>query len=117
MRNIKAKKATKKEIDFLLNQISKLEVIEFIGIAKLCGVKLVKDDAATAIKEGQDNKPEPRDFYDILDDILNYYQNSKKEKRQTLINIIADCAHAKKKKVDINGIKPENTTTGKDISD
>lgn len=120
MRKIKAKHATKKELEFLISQISKLDVIEFIGIAKLCGVKLIDDsDAATVIEEGHDateNKPKGREFYDILADILDYYQNAKKEKRQTLINIIIDCVHEKKKRGDINGTKSENSPTRETIS-
>ena len=117
MRKIKAKKATNKEIEFFISQISKLDVLDFIGIAKLCGVKLLKDeveekeevehDAATVIENGDEaKKPEARDFYEILLDIVNYYKDSKKERRQTLINIVIDCAHVNKKRGGKNGKYP-----------
>ena len=115
MRNIKAKRATKKEIEFFCSKIPKLEIFDFLGLVKLCGVALTEPYDPESVPE--DFKPVPRDFYDMLTDLLEYYQNAKKETRQFLINIVLDCERVNKKKGGKkNGFKPENSTSGEDVS-
>lgn len=134
MRNIKSKRATKKEIEFLIKNIANLDIFDFFGLARLCGVEITKkedssnnnsDTAATIIENGDTvdkteekdaaaapSLPDIRDFYEILGDIINYYSNSKKERRQTIINLVVDCRYEnlkKKKRGGWNGIKSENT--------
>ena len=138
MRNIKSKKATKKEIEFLIKNIADLDIFDFFGLARICGIEITKkkeensDDAATAIENADtvDNinteateieqkdaaaapsLPDIRDFYEILGDIINYYSSSKKERRQTIINLVVDCRHEnlkKKKRGGLNGFKSQNT--------
>lgn len=62
---------------FLL-EISKLEPIEFIGVAHLCGAHLLQEDNKT-----------PRDFADILKDILDKYETLNRKKRRELEQLIA----------------------------
>ena len=61
-----------------LTQLSKLEPVEFIGVAHLCGARLLQEDNKT-----------PRDFADILRDILNKYETLNRKKRRELEKILA----------------------------
>jgi hypothetical protein len=61
-----------------LIQLSKLEPMEFIGVAHLCGAHLLQEDNKT-----------PRDFADILRDILNKYETLNRKKRRELEKILA----------------------------
>lgn len=61
-----------------LIQLSKLEPVEFIGVAHLCGAHLLQEDNKT-----------PRDFADILRDILNKYETLNRKKRRELEKILA----------------------------
>lgn len=61
-----------------LIQLSKLEPVEFIGVAHLCGARLLQEDNKT-----------PRDFADILRDILNKYQILSRKKRRELEKALA----------------------------
>ncbi len=61
-----------------LTQLSKLEPVEFIGVAHLCGAQLLQEDNKT-----------PRDFADILRDILNKYETLNRKKRRELEKILA----------------------------
>lgn len=61
-----------------LIQLSKLEPVEFIGVAHLCGAHLLQEDNKT-----------PRDFADILRDILDKYETLNRKKRRELEKILA----------------------------
>ena len=61
-----------------LIQLSKLEPVEFIGVAHLCGARLLQEDNKT-----------PRDFADILRDVLNKYQTLNRKKRRELEKVLA----------------------------
>jgi hypothetical protein len=118
MRNIKAKHATKKEIEFFCSKIPKLEIFDFIGLVKLCGIQLTEPYDPEAVPD--DFKPVPRDFNDMLIDLLDYYQNAKKQKRQILMDIVLDCERVnrknKAKKVNTNGVESENSVPTEIVS-
>ena len=61
-----------------LIQLSKLEPVEFIGVAHLCGAHLLQEDNKT-----------PRDFADILKDILDKYETLNRKKRRELEKTLA----------------------------
>jgi hypothetical protein len=61
-----------------LIQLSKLEPVEFIGVAHLCGARLLQEDNKT-----------PRDFADILRDVLDKYQTLNRKKRRELEKALA----------------------------
>ena len=66
-------KISQKKVLKLINKISKLEPIEFMGLAKL--LKVSTEDP---LKES-----EIRDFYELLDDLLEkYYEADKKTQKQ-----------------------------------
>lgn len=68
-----------------LIQLSKLEPVEFIGVAHLCGARLLQEDNKT-----------PRDFADILRDILNKYQTLNRKKRRELEEVLAQTNSVKR---------------------
>lgn len=68
-----------------LIQLSKLEPVEFIGVAHLCGARLLQEDNKT-----------PRDFADILRDILNKYQTLNRKKRRELEKALAQTNSVKR---------------------
>lgn len=61
-----------------LTQLSKLEPMEFIGVAHLCGARLLQEDNKT-----------PRGFADILKDILDKYETLNRKKRRELEKTLA----------------------------
>ena len=61
-----------------LTQLSKLEPMEFIGVAHLCGALVLQEDNKT-----------PRDFADILKDILDKYETLNRKKRRELERTLA----------------------------
>jgi hypothetical protein len=68
-----------------LMQLSKLEPVEFIGVAHLCGARLLQEDNKT-----------PRDFADILRDVLNKYQTLNRKKRRELEKALAQTNSVKR---------------------
>ena len=66
-------KISQKRVLKLINKISKLEPIEFMGLAKLLKVSM-----GDPLKES-----EIRDFYELLDELLEkYYEADKKTQKQ-----------------------------------
>lgn len=66
-------KISQKKVLKLINKISKLEPIEFMGLAKLLKVSM-----GDLLKES-----EIRDFYELLDELLEkYYEADKKTQKQ-----------------------------------
>lgn len=68
-----------------LMQLSKLEPVEFIGVAHLCGARLLQEDNKT-----------PRDFADILRDVLDKYQTLNRKKRRELEKALAQSNSVKR---------------------
>lgn len=77
-----------KDIDKLIQIIPKLEIMDFIGLARLLRVELV---------EKVDDKIEPRDFSAVLDDTLKAYQNVSRDKKREILRIVkkANANHTK----------------------
>lgn len=68
-----------KDIDKLIQIIPKLELMDFIGLARLLRIELV---------EKKDDKLEPRDFTDVLDDTLKAYQSASRDKKREILRIV-----------------------------
>ena len=75
-----------KPVEKLLVLIPKLEAVEFIGLARLLGVPVVakKEEVAADDKE----KYEPREFLDILEDILAKFDKLGRARQRELIKLI-----------------------------
>lgn len=62
-----------------LEQIIRLEPVEFLGICRILKVRLVEE-----------GKTEPRDFIDIFADVLQEYERAPKKKQKELLHIIEE---------------------------
>ena len=60
-----------------LMQVSKLEPIEFIGLANLFGADLLEEDKKT-----------PRDFADILRDVISKYETLERKKKREVDRLL-----------------------------
>ena len=54
----------------------KLEAVEFLGLCKFLGVKLMEDSGS------------PRDFTDLLSDLMEKFQNLSRPRQRELIRIL-----------------------------
>lgn len=67
-----------------LSLLQQLEAIEFIGISKLLGVKLL-------------DEKEPRDFYLLLHDCLERFEKLPRKKRREILKILKEAKKEKEK--------------------
>lgn len=79
--------------EFLL-LLQQLEAIEFIGISKLLGVRLLDDK-------------EPRDFYILLHDCLEYFEELSRKKRKEILKILKEAKKEREKERKKNDKKDE----------
>lgn len=69
-----------KDIDSLIQMIPKLEVMDFIGVARILRVDLVKTD--------EEGKVVARDFTEVLDDTLRAFKATGRQKRRDIMRIV-----------------------------
>ena len=67
-----------------LSLLQELEAIEFIGLSKLLGVKLL-------------DEKEPRDFYILLHDCLERFEQLSRKKRKEILKILKEAKKEKNK--------------------
>ena len=82
-----------------LSLLQELEAIEFIGLSKLLGVKLL-------------DEKEPRDFYVLLHDCLERFEQLSRKKRKEILKILKEAEKEKNK--DIKRNKYENNKENKE---
>lgn len=75
-----------KQINSLISLISKLDHIEFIGLAKILSVQLLKE-----------NK-EPKSFEDILSEILDNFAKLSSKGRKEILQLLSGTLKVKKTK-------------------
>ena len=63
--------------------LQELEAIEFIGLSKLLGVKLL-------------DEKEPRDFYVLLHDCLERFEQLSRKKRKEILKILKEAKKERK---------------------
>ena len=69
----------KKNINMkLVDSISKMEPIEFIGLARLLGVKLISADEDGA----------PREFVDVLTDIMEKFNALNRTRKREILKLV-----------------------------
>ena len=69
-----------------LSLLRELEAIEFIGLSKLLGVKLL-------------DEKEPRDFYVLLHDCLERFEQLSRKKRKEILKILKEAKKEKNKNI------------------
>ena len=72
------KRPSPKDLEKLMLEISKLEHIEFLGVAKIFNVELIEND--------EDKKP--RNFEIVLSEILDKYISLSRKQRRTIMKLI-----------------------------
>ena len=82
-----------------LSLLQELEAIEFIGLSKLLGVKLL-------------DEKEPRDFYILLHDCLERFEQLSRKKRKEILKILKEAKKEKNK--DIKQDKYEDNKENKE---
>lgn len=72
-----------------LSLLQELEAIEFIGLSKLLGVKLL-------------DEKEPRDFYVLLHDCLERFEQLSRKKRKEILKILKEAKKEKNKDIKLD---------------
>lgn len=71
-------KNKKKELNReFMTELTKLEITEFIGVARLLNVKILKEDNETA-----------RNFVDVFSDVVDSYDKLGRNARRNLMKIV-----------------------------
>lgn len=73
----------KKVLEFI-NEISKLEIAEFMGLAKILCISLVNEDSGKE-NNGADNF---RDFAEVVSDMIDSFVASPRQRRRQLMKIV-----------------------------
>jgi len=73
-----------KPTEKLFDMIPKLKPIEFLGLARLLGVKVIED------KLGEDGKPVPRLFSYVLEDVLQTFDKLSRKRKREIIRMMKD---------------------------
>jgi hypothetical protein len=74
----KVMKNKKKELNReFMTELTKLEITEFIGVARLLNVKILKEDNETA-----------RNFVDVFSDVVDSYDKLGRNARRNLMKIV-----------------------------
>lgn len=92
-----------KQTDKLLKSIINLEAVDFIGLARVLKVKLM-----TSETEGDKVTLKPRDFADILSDVLAAFEASSRQRRREILQIV-EAAAKQNKEVSAGAGNSENT--------
>lgn len=73
----------KKVLEFI-NEISKLEIAEFMGLAKILCISLYKEDSGKETNDA-DNF---RDFAEVVSDMIDSFVASPRQRRRQLMKIV-----------------------------
>lgn len=83
-----------KQIDRLLRDIINLDPVEFMGLARVLKVKLMEPDYEKN-EDGENTGKvtlKPRDFTDILSDVLAAFEASNRKRRREILQLIHEAA-------------------------
>ncbi len=75
-----------REIDNFINIISKLQPVEFMGLARVLKVPLFT---------GEGEAREPRNFTDVFSDVLESFSKSGRARRREILKLIKNAAKVK----------------------
>lgn len=67
----------------LIEQISKMEPIEFLGLARLLGVQVLEEN-----KEATEDKLKPRSFADVLEDVIQKYEKQNRNRKKEILKLV-----------------------------
>lgn len=69
-----------------LIELPKLEAVEFLGVCRVLKVKLM------------DEQDKPRDFSDLLNDLMEAYSAAGRARKKELLKIVKEVANARRAK-------------------
>ena len=72
----------------LVEEILKLDAIEFLGVCKIIGVNVYEDVECVQANEDDDATPNPRDFYDIWEEVCDTIGAMNRTRRRNLGKLI-----------------------------
>lgn len=79
----------------LLQEIAKMQPVEFAGLANLLGVQIVRkkeniEYTSTAPKSSEDIKKnyEARPFADVLADVMSKYSNLNRQRKREILRLV-----------------------------
>ena len=80
----------------LVEEILKLEPIEFLGICKIIGVDVYEDVECAQANEDENALPPARDFYEIWNDVCDTIGDMNRVRRRNLGKLIYAATKSKK---------------------
>lgn len=69
----------------LIEQICKLEPVEFLGLARLLGVQVLEENKE-AISEK--DKFKPRSFADVLEEVMQKYEKQNRSRKREILKLL-----------------------------
>ena len=69
----------------LIEQISKMEPVEFLGLARLLGVQVLEENKEAT---GDKDKFKPRSFADVLEDVMAKYEKQNRSRKREIIKLV-----------------------------
>ena len=69
----------------LIEQISKMEPVEFLGLARLLGVQVLEEN-----KEATEDKDKlkPRSFANVLEDVMAKFEKQNRGRKREIIKLV-----------------------------
>ena len=69
----------------LIEQISKMEPVEFLGLARLLGVQVLEENKEAT---GDKDKFKPRSFADVLEDVMAKFEKQNRGRKREIIKLV-----------------------------
>lgn len=69
----------------LIQQISNMEPVEFLGLARLLGVQVLEENKEAT---GEKDKFKPRSFADVLEDVMAKYEKQNRSRKREIIKLV-----------------------------
>ena len=69
----------------LIEQISKMEPVEFLGLARLLGVQVLEENKEVT---GDKDKLKPRSFADVLEDVMTKFEKQNRGRKREIIKLV-----------------------------
>lgn len=70
----------------LIEMICKMQPIEFVGLARLLGVQVLKLNSN--LESEEDKKYQPRSFADVLEDVLAAFEKLNRTRKREIIKLV-----------------------------
>ena len=72
----------------ILKKIVELDVVEFLGVCKILGIKLYYTDVLSESDNQEDEQPRPREFTEIWIDLCDKIKGLNRTRRKNLAKLV-----------------------------